>query len=370
MSSSYEPIIFVLPTFDGGGAERVTIKVASALHQAGHAVVIVGLLENTAAAADATAPQRVGLACARVSDAIFPLLRLIRSIKARTVVSTLKHVTIMVAVVHMLTGYGFRHVIRVANTYSRELARFSGLRRFIWTKALAFCHRPAHRNICVSAGVRSDLISRFGIREGRCFLIANPVDLARLDELSNAHNSLLERFDRRNKLILSVGRLTSQKDFAFLIEAFNVLVNSDAPACELLIVGEGPEREKLEALVDALNLRGKVHLMGWQENPYPFYKAADVFALSSRFEGMPNVILEALAFGLPVVSTDCESGPREILVERYLGQLVSIGESLAMTQALRVALEENKESRRREYIAQRFAPGAIARMYEHAIVDE
>lgn len=342
--------------------------VAREICATGQSVLVVALLESDGYTVRDGVPS-IGLGCARVSDAIFILRRLIRRRQAAVVVSTLKHVTLMVAVVQLLSWLKFRHIARVANTYSRELARLNSYKRVIWRGALALCHRLVHRNICVSLGVESDLVSNFGVSQRKCIAIPNPVDTRRLGALAGADSALVQRLSAAGKIVLSVGRLTPQKDFEALIKAFHVVANKWYSACSLVIVGEGPERRGLESLIENLGLRDKVHLLGWIDNPYPLYKAADVFVLSSRFEGLPNVILEALAFGLPVVATDCESGPREILVDRYLGELVPVGDLDSLAQAMRDALQKNKDPRRSEYISERFAPGAIVHMYERAILD-
>lgn len=342
--------------------------VAKEICTTGQSVLVVALLESDGYTVRDGVPS-IGLGCARVSGAIFILRRLIRRRQAAVVVSTLKHVTLMVAVVQLFSWLKFRHIARVANTYSRELARVSSYKRIIWKGALALCHRLVHRNICVSLGVESDLVFNFGVSRQRCIAIPNPVDTRRLGALADADSAFVQRISASGKIVLSVGRLTPQKDFEALIKAFHVVVNKWYSACSLVIVGEGPERRGLESLIENLGLRDKVHLLGWIDNPYPLYKASDVFVLSSRFEGLPNVILEALAFGLPVVSTDCESGPREILVDKYLGELVPVGDLDSLAQAMRDALHKNKDPRRSEYISERFAPSAIVHMYERAILD-
>ena len=142
--------------------------------------------------------------------------------------------------------------------------------------------------------------------------------------------------------MLAVGRLTEQKDFSTLIHAF-AQVRQGHPA-RLLILGEGEERPALEALVRKLGLEQDVNFPGWVENPYPYMVRASLFVLSSRWEGLPTVLIEALCCGTPAVSTDCPSGPREILRGGQYGQLVPVGDADALARAIETALDDKAPS--------------------------
>jgi len=139
---------------------------------------------------------------------------------------------------------------------------------------------------------------------------------------------------------------------------------------QLVILGEGPERTRLEELIREQDLATAVHLKGWVSNPYPYYRAADAFALSSDFEGMPNVILEALAFDLPVVSTDCPSGPREILTSPDLGYLVPCGNEISFAAALIQALRQKKVGTRRAHVMRRFGAAEVVSQYDEVIFND
>ena len=137
-------------------------------------------------------------------------------------------------------------------------------------------------------------------------------------------------------VVLGVGRLAPQKDFGTLIRAFaRVIVRRP---CRLMILGDGPERASLEAIVAERGLTGSVDLPGWISNPYPYMAHAGVFVLSSRWEGLPSVLIEALFCEVPVVATDCLSGPREILEGGRYGALVPVGDEEALAAAIETAL--------------------------------
>jgi glycosyltransferase involved in cell wall biosynthesis len=133
-------------------------------------------------------------------------------------------------------------------------------------------------------------------------------------------------------VILAVGRLEDQKDFPTLIRAF-ALVRQKRPA-RLLILGWGPDRPQLEALIQELGIEQEVFMPGFVSNPYAYMAKASVFTLSSAWEGMSNVLVEAMAVGIPVVSTDCKSGPAEIMSKGKYGSLVPVGDSEAMANAI------------------------------------
>nr|WP_272499985.1 glycosyltransferase [Chromohalobacter moromii] len=127
-------------------------------------------------------------------------------------------------------------------------------------------------------------------------------------------------------VVLHVGRLDVQKNQALLLSAFSLAVNS-VPNLKLVILGEGEEKKNLEELASELGVKDSVDFVAFQDNPYPYYKAADLFVLSSDWEGFGNVIVEALACGTPVISTDCPGGPRTILANGKYGVLVPCGDA-------------------------------------------
>jgi glycosyltransferase involved in cell wall biosynthesis len=197
----------------------------------------------------------------------------------------------------------------------------------------------------VSAGVRSNLVRKFGVAPDRESSIPNPFDLERI-----AHDAEAEpELPLPDRFIVSVGRLVGSKGFNDLIEAY-ARANPDASLC---ILGEGPERERLENRLAASGLDRKVRLLGYARNPFAIVGRAELFVSASRCEGFPNAMAEAMALGVPVVATDCPSGPAEILdgVEttqcntvhegRY-GVLVPVLRPDALARAIRLMEDSGK----------------------------
>jgi len=143
------------------------------------------------------------------------------------------------------------------------------------------------------------------------------------------------------RILVTVGRLVDLKDHVTLINAF-AKVREDIDV-RLYIIGDGPNRKKLERLGQTLGLADDIRFLGWQRNPFALLKQADAFVLSSRFEGFGNVIVEAMACGLPVISTDCPSGPHEILEGGETGVLVPVGDVDALAQAITAMLSNRQK---------------------------
>ena len=166
-------------------------------------------------------------------------------------------------------------------------------------------------------------------------------------------------------VILGVGRLTHQKDFHTLLEAFAIVRGQRK--CRLMILGEGEDRDSLEALARKLGVAADVRLIGFATNPYKYMARSSVFVLSSRYEGLPNVLIEAMGLATPVVSTDCPGGAREILLDGKLGPLVPVGDSQALANELGSILGDLESSRRRVGHVQanldRFRPEACLMKY-------
>ena len=166
-------------------------------------------------------------------------------------------------------------------------------------------------------------------------------------------------------MVLGVGQLTPQKDFATLIRA---VADTDED-CRLLILGEGEQRGELEQLASELDLPDRVSLPGFRSNPYPYFRLAAVYALTSRYEGLPTVMLEAMALGLPIVATDCPTGPHELLSGGTLGHLVPVGDVGAVSRGIDAVLREQVP--RREYSGlEQFSPPAVADRYSNYLAGE
>ena len=223
--------------------------------------------------------------------------------------------------------------VRESNTVSKAFI-FDGsvakklkvlLKKMLYSKSSAI--------IAVSKGVADDLVVSVKIPRSKIRVIYNPTYTPQLIQGSKEpikHKWL--QAATSIPVVISVGRLSKQKDFLTLIEAFALL--REKQEARLIIVGDGPERSEIERRAYALGIADNLDLIGEQSNPYKYISRADVFVLSSIFEGLPNVVIEAIGCATPVVATDCPSGPREILLDGDAGTLVPIRNPELMAHAI------------------------------------
>ena len=229
-------------------------------------------------------------------------------------------------------------IVREATTLTQEINNNNSLFFKTIKKLVSKWYSRADTVMCVSSGVKEDLRSNFNISEKQLMVLPNIIDLAEMKKKSESEEDI-SRINLYKPFVLSIGRLEQSKDFQFLIEAFRLI--ADKVSCNLLILGEGSERNKLEKLIHELSLSSRVYLPGYKVNPYPYIKNCKVFALSSRWEGSPNVLREALIFNKKIISTDCDSGPREILKNGKVGILVEVGDISTYSTQLLKALQED-----------------------------
>lgn len=231
--------------------------------------------------------------------------------------------------------------IRLGTNLSAALERKSAFNRWLRVTPMRRLYPRADGVIAVSEGVRADTLVVTGLAPQRVVVIRNPVItpvLAAQAAEAVDHDWLREESRPRDlPLIMGMGRLTRQKDFPTLLRAFAAL-QSQRPS-RLVVLGEGADRDALQALAVSLGIADRVLWAGFQQNPYAWLARADLFVLSSAWEGSPNALTEALALGIPCVSTRCPSGPDELLADGRYGPLVPVGDHAAMAAAMRAVLD-------------------------------
>ena len=230
-----------------------------------------------------------------------------------------------------------RLVFRSGTTISIDLATRGAVERWIQRNSMGRLYPFADQVIVASEGVAEDMTDYTGLARGRIRVVPPPVVPASLFEADPPCPDHPWFGHRDTPLILSAGELCSRKDFATLLRAF-ARVHAERP-CRLMILGKGAARERLLALAAELGVAEHVALPGYVANAYAYMSHADLFAFTSRWEGLGFVLIEALAVGTPVVSTDCPNGPREILEEGRYGPLVPVGDEHALARAMMATLE-------------------------------
>jgi len=331
-------IAFFLPGLHGGGAERIVLNLTEGIAEHGLAVDLV-LAAATGPLRDHVAPgvQVVDLASPRVLRSIGPLARYLRRERPRALVSSMSHANLVALWAARLAGTGTPVVVTEHNTMSQSALEQGWLERRLWPPVLRSFYPWADHVVAVSRDAADDFARTVGIPRERVQVIYNPVIMPGMKTRARQTPDHPWLGPDQPPVVLGIGRLTRQKDFPTLIRAFAGVRRQRS--ARLIILGEGEDRRALEALVAELGLGGDVALPGFRENPLAYLAASSLFVLSSAWEGLPTVLIEALAVGARVVSTDCPSGPREILQEGRLGTLVPVGDILALTAAMAAALD-------------------------------
>ncbi len=360
---SATPRIAVFISFSGdGGVERMVTNLAAALVAAGYPVDMV--LVRAEGGHVGSIPQGVRLVNLGARHTLTSLPGLIRYLRANrpAVLLAAKDRAIKVAVLaRSLARVPTRIVGRLGTTLSAALEGRSWLKRQVWYASMRAFYRWADAIVAVSGGVAKDVLNITGLPRERMHIIRNPVVSPQMLDLARERSTHPWLSERRGVVILGVGRLTRQKDFSTLIRAFARL-RRERP-CRLIVLGEGRDRAKLESLVKQLGVAADVSLPGFAPNPYSYMARCDLFVLSSAWEGSPNTLTEALALGVPVVATDCPSGPREILQDGRYGKLVPVGDVAALTQAMRATLDDPPPPARLKEAVREYTVEASTRNY-------
>ena len=347
-------ILLIIPSFRGGGAERVFIDLAILLDEKGYDVTLAALSaegEYRRGLPDHLSVQIFGRGGVRSS--FIPLVRLIKSFKADVVISALTHLNIAVVAANIVAGKCSKVVVTEHNHFAAEKGGLQSLKRCSMYIGSWLAYRNCHRVVAVSTGVKRSLIESLRLNDSRVDVIFNAIDVERIERLSKAPSP----YYIGPQTITTMGRLVPQKRYDVLLNAF-ALVRSQNKSARLVVLGDGPLREELENLAKRLNIYDHVDFLGFLDNPFPIIASSSVFVLSSDFEGFGNVLVEALAVGLPVVSTNCETGPSEILADGKYGLLAATGNPQSISTCIESVLSEEKKFHSDELIrrANDFSP--------------
>ncbi|WP_233855668.1 glycosyltransferase [Paraburkholderia sp. HD33-4] len=328
MKETMKNALFLMQDIRGGGAELVTLNVVSGIIAVGGEARIHAFSEKRA---DHALPKNL----ARVGKSVFAAhggraVSLWRALcDAGVIVGSLEIKTHLAAV---LFGAIFRKpvVLWLHKDLRVFLANKGTPQRVIYKALFGLNLRFSQQTIAVSEGVAQGLRTMFPRHASRIVCIHNPIDFAHID--SHMADALVAAPWMKKPFVLSVGRLTSQKGFDLLIQAF-ALVSERVSDVDLVILGQGEERDALERLASELGIADRVHLPGFI-SPHHAMARASLFATSSRFEGLPLVLIEALYQGARIVSTDCPSGPREVLDGGRHGALIANGAVTDLADAM------------------------------------
>jgi glycosyltransferase involved in cell wall biosynthesis len=327
-------LAFLLRELGEGGADRSALRLANGLARDGHSVVLLLFKKKKGPLSNDIAPE---VEVVDLRGSFLVLLLRLRSLQVDFLLSAYTSMRALLAKLFLRAS--FHVILSQRNMFTMDRGPMQTRLRFLRCRLL---YPAASACVCISRGVAEEMIALELVKPEKIRVIYNPVMteklLAQMEDFPDHPWFKEEAAAEKIKVVLGAGRLGDQKDFATLIRAFSLLAPR-RPELRLLILGEGKQRRMLERLVRKENLTGRVSLPGYVSNPYPYMKRAALFVMTSRFEGFGNVAAEALACGCSVVSTDCKSGPAEILDNGKYGCLAKVGDARDVARAMEEALD-------------------------------
>jgi len=334
-------IAIYVPSFRGGGAERVMVTLANAFAERGYTVDLV-LVTATGPYVDevSSAVNVVNLARKRVITSLPGLVQYLQRRKPAALLSAMSHANLVALLAKKIASCNTRIIVSERSNISILARQKRDIHFFVIRFLNRYLYRGADVIHAVSYGVCEATAKELRLPIERIHVVYNPVVTQKILRMSHDTVELRWLVKDERPFILAAGRLTKSKDFGTLIRAF-ALMQSKINA-RLVIMGEGELRSDLEQLISEYSLQNSVLLPGFVENPFVVMRLAQLFVLSSAWEGLPNVLIQAMACGTPVVSTDCPSGPAEILEAGKWGRLVPVGDVEALAQAMVDTLTETE----------------------------
>lgn len=308
MTAARKRVLFLVPSLIGGGAQRVFSILLRHLDRSRFEPHIAMVQATGAYLEDIPADVVIhDLNISRVRYAAPAIVRLIRTLKPQAVLATLGHVNLTLMAIKPLLPKSAKLLIREAAVATAFLD-LEVKHPAIWRWFYRHLYRRADKIVCLSDSMVEDMVQNFGLPRAKLARIYNPVDTEHVREFAEQQEN---PYSGSGPHLVSVGRLCRQKGYDILLNAMPEVLKQ-MPDATLSIVGEGPLELELKEQARNLLLNHIVRFTGFQQNPWAYVKHADLFVLPSRYEGMPNVVLEAFALGTPVVATDCPGAVREL----------------------------------------------------------
>jgi len=301
---------------------------------------------------------------AHVYSSLPELIRYLRKSRPVVLLTDKEKVNLTAIWARALARTDTRLAVRIGTTVSRDLENRGWLERKTRRISLRYFHNLADTVITPSEGAARDLY-RFGVHPQRIRPIPSPIISNTMHRLADENEADPCLMQKQNPVVLGVGELSKRKNFSYLLQGFAILRRS--MPCRLLILGDGKQRESLRQEAREMNIEEDVMLSGFVENPYKHMRLADVFVLTSRYEGSPVVLAEALGLGLPVVSTDCPSGPREILQDGTYGELVPLDAPHELADAMYRCLQNPPDPQKQRRGAKPFSVEKSVQKYLEAM---
>ncbi len=325
-------ILFVIPTLNGGGAERVIVNYIRSLDQNIYGIAL--LLVNRTGEFLSLIPDHVNIVDigkSKTRYGLFKIIKQIKNIEPELIVSTTNRMNILV----LLASFFISRRIKIClYEPSMPSAQFENnyLPKY-YLVLMKLLYRFSDFIIAQTTAMGNEIIEYYWVDKDKIMVTSNPIDTKLIDESIRGQNN---PFNGKFINIVASGRIREEKGYEFLLKAFEKVIKYDTKYRLHILgtVGDKNYMKKLNKIIDENNLNNFVQFLGFQINPFPFYKYADLFILSSRWEGLPNVVLEALYLKTPVIVTDCIPHFRELITDGKNGYVVKYGDELDLSQKM------------------------------------
>jgi glycosyltransferase involved in cell wall biosynthesis len=353
MTSERTRILLLVPSFvrGGGGAERVFSILPRHLDRTRFEIHLAVAQTRSSHLQDLPPDVVVhDLEISRMRYALPAIIRVARKVQPRVILSTVVHLNAMLILARFFLPRSIKMLVREATTPTAFIST-QAEHPWVWRFIYKHLYRKAEKVICPSDFVLNDLAEHFGVPRDRMVRIYNPVDVANVRQLAEAGGA---PYNAPGPHIVTAGRLSIEKGMDVLMDAMPA-VTRRFPHAHLTILGEGPLEQSLKDQAERLGVKDAVTFVGFQSNPWPYFRYADLYVLPSRLEGLPNVVLEALALGTPVVASNCPGGVREIQNATHSVTLVPPENPAALADAIIATLSSGTPRPSVDQIAQRLA---------------
>ncbi|SVB32608.1 uncharacterized protein METZ01_LOCUS185462 [marine metagenome] len=362
-------IVFFLWDFGQGGAETVALRLSNYLSDKGHELHILTINSKDQLSQRLNTEVRLTtFNKTRIISSLIPLIRFIRTENIDCFVANMWPLTVVSVIANFFCS-GFRQKLFLIEhgDLGEEHKNRSKLFKFFQRLSISILYNKAYKVIAVSNGVGEDLISK-GLRREKTQVIYNPAYPNLAEHKLNDEEGKKKWFKEDCLKLSCVGHIGKIKNYPNLISAIDILKNKNKINCQVIIAGEGPERNTIEALIHQKKLTNEITFLGYISNPLSLIEESDLLVLSSNSEGFGVVIVEALSLGKTVVSTDCPSGPAEIIGDNEFGYLCRVDNPSDLAEKIEYAKENNIDPEKLINRSKEFSLDKIGPLYE-AILD-
>lgn len=350
-------VCFILPSLSIGGAEKVILQLMNNISCKVSLILLErdGMLEGQLSSIVSV----YGLNKKNIRSALFPIIKLIPKIRPDLLFTTSAHISVSILLIKFLLPKNIKYIIRESNMPSVNLK--NNKKALILKYLYKWSYKYANAIVCPGSSIKNDLNAIVKLRDKTFSIIPNPIDTKGIRKRLKTNIDIKK--DNGCFHLLAAGSFTPQKGFDMLIEAMADLIKR-LEHVRLTILGDGQEKDRIIELIERYNLWNHVELKGYKSDVFPYFASSDLFVLTSRWEGLPNVVLESLACGTPVVAFNCPGCLDEIIETNQQGYLVRLGDIKRFSMAIEAMLKKNISGIKHNLLPPRFDMDSVVQQYE------